>query len=87
MCSATFSLLEAEIVKQALDIEEEEWMKFDPAPAFIGLGDGKPNINYDSSADDAETKRKISEFVVANQSVPVLIFLEVNDDKVCCDAI
>jgi len=40
MCSATFSLLEAEIVKQALDIDEEEWMRFKPAPAFVGLGGG-----------------------------------------------
>ena len=40
MCSATFFLFEAEIVKQALEIDEEEWMRFDPAPAFVGLGDG-----------------------------------------------
>jgi len=40
MCSATFSLLEKEIVKQALEIDEDEWMKFDPAPTFVGLGDG-----------------------------------------------
>ena len=40
MCSATFSLFEAEIVKQALEIDEEEWMRFEPAPAFVGLGDG-----------------------------------------------
>lgn len=40
MCSATFSLFEAEIVKQALEIDEEEWMRFEPAPAFVGNGDG-----------------------------------------------
>lgn len=87
MCSATFSLFEAEIVKQALEIDEEEWMRFEPAPAFVGLGDGQPNILYDSSIDDADTKQKITEFIIANQSVPVLIFLEVTNDKVCCDAI
>ena len=87
MCSATFSLFEAEIVKQALEIDEEEWMRFEPAPAFVGNADGQPNIIYDSSIDDADTKRKITEFIIANQSVPVLIFLEVTNDKVCCDAI
>ena len=87
MCSATFSLLEAEIVKQALEIDEDDWMKFKPAPAFVGLVDGEPNIIYDSSIDDANTKQKTSEFIIANQSIPVLIFLEAIDDKVCCDAI
>lgn len=87
MCSATFSLFEEEIVKQALEIDEDDWMKFKPAPAFVGLVDGEPNIIYDSSIDDADTKRKITEFIIANQSVPVLIFLEAIDDEVCCDAI
>ena len=40
MCSATFSLFEAEIVKQALEIDDEEWMRFEPAPAFVGNADG-----------------------------------------------
>jgi len=87
MCSATFSLFEEDIVKQALEIDEDDWMKFAPAPVFVGLGDGKPDIIYDSSIDDAETKLKIIDFIVSNQSVPVLIFLEVIDDDVCCDAI
>ena len=87
MCSATFSLFEEEIVKKALLIDEDDWMKFKPAPAFVRLVDGEPNIIYDSSIDDADTKRKITEFIIANQSVPVLIFLEAIDDEVCCDAI
>ena len=40
MCSATFSFFEEEIVKQALEIDEDDWMKFDPALAFVGLVDG-----------------------------------------------
>jgi len=74
-------------IQYNLTIEEDDWMKFDPAPAFVGLVDGEPNIIYDSSIDDPETKLKIAEFIIANQSVPVLIFLEVIDDKVSCDAI
>jgi len=48
-------------------MDEDDWMKFDPAPAFAGIKDGKPNIIYDSSIDDADTKRKITEFIIANQ--------------------